>query len=285
MALATGASKATEAIELRWDPDSIPPFPAIALKALRLMGGTDTSLLELCDLIRADPAFSVAVLKIANSPLVAFSKTVNSVLQASMLLGFQRLRRVVITVGLKAYLKDSYTPLMKSCWRHSLACAIVAERSARLSFLDNDFAYSAGILHDIGRVALATVMPESYARVVERGADRIQDLLQSERDLCGLDHCQAGKSLVTIWNLPETFLQVTACHHDAETHAQGIAALIPPSCALADALGFGVVLCRFSRGYSEILADFSEPVRKNLPASAKELATEIATEIKVLESV
>lgn len=68
MTLATSSTKATEPMELRWDPESIPPFPAIALKALKLMSGTDTSLLELCNLIRPDPAFSTAVLRIANSP-------------------------------------------------------------------------------------------------------------------------------------------------------------------------------------------------------------------------
>jgi putative nucleotidyltransferase with HDIG domain len=214
MNLATGTSKATTSSELQWDPDSLPPFPAIALKALNLLSGTDGSLPSLCNLIRSDPAFSAAVLKIANSPLVAFSGNITSVLQASMLLGFKRLRIVVITVGLKAYLKDSFTPLMRSCWHHSLACAIIAEQGAKWMQLDNDFAYTAGILHDIGRVALATLVPGSYASVVKRGADQPRDILQIERELCGIDHCQAGRSLVTSWNLPEAFLEITGCHHD-----------------------------------------------------------------------
>src|ERR1039457_7138913 len=152
MTLATGTSKAADPMELRWDPESIPPFPAIALKALKMMAGTDTSLLELCNLIRSDPAFSTAVLRIANSPLIAFSKNVTSVLQASMLLGFLQLRRMVITVGLIAYFNNSFTPLLGACWRHSVACAMIAERSAVWSLLDKEFAYTAGILHDIGRV-------------------------------------------------------------------------------------------------------------------------------------
>jgi HD-like signal output (HDOD) protein len=251
--MATVTSKAAKPLELQWDPDSIPPFPAIALKALKLMAGTDTSLLELCNLIRSDPAFSTAVLKIANSPLVAFSKDVTSVLQASMLLGFRRLRGLVITVGLKAYLKDSLTPLMRSCWRHSVACAIIAERSANWGSLDKDFAYTAGIMHDIGRVALATVMSGSYALVVERGADRSADLLHSKREFCGIDHCEAGRSLVTLWNLPGAFLGIAAGHHDPEARPTGTASLIPPSCELADALGFDVVRRRFPRSYAEIL--------------------------------
>jgi putative nucleotidyltransferase with HDIG domain len=284
MTLGTGTSKAAATPELHWDPDSIPPFPAVALKAMNLMSGTETSLLTLCNLIRSDPAFSVAVLKIANSPLVAFPKNVTSVLQASMLLGFQRLRSVVITVGLKAYLGNSFTPLMQSCWRHSVACAIIAERSAKWTFLDKDFAYTAGILHDIGRIALATLMPKPYARVIERGADRPQDLLQSERELCGIDHCQAGRSLVTAWNLPEAFLAITACHHDPEAHLLGTAALVTLSCELADVLGFAVVRCRSCCSYAEVLAKFPEPVRTRFPVADEELASEIATEIRVLES-
>ncbi len=289
MTLATSTFKAAEPTELQWDSDSVPPFPAIALKALKLMSGKNTSLLELCNLIRSDPAFSTAVLRIANSPLVAFSKNITSVLQASMLLGFLRLRSVVITVGLKAYLndptKDSFTPLMRSCWRHSLACAFVAERSAKLSFLDKDFAYTAGILHDIGRVALVTVMPDSYARVIERGADQPQGLLQVEEEVCGIDHCQAGHSLVTAWNLPEAFLEITACHHGPQAHPKGAASLIPPSCELADALGFAILRYRAPRSYAEILADFPEPARRRFPADAGVLASEIANEIKVIESV
>jgi len=282
MTLATGTSKAAK--PLVWDPDSIPPFPAIALKALHLMSGTDTSLLELCNLIRSDPAFSTAILRIANSPLVAFSKNVTSVLQASMLLGFQRLRSVVITVGLKAYLTSSFTPLLRLSWRHSVACAILAERSADWSFLDKHFAYTAGILHDIGRMALATVMPEAYARVIERGADRPQDLIESEREFCGIDHCQAGRSLVTAWNLPEAFLAITACHHDPEAPLPGAASLIPSSCELADSLGFAVIQCRSPRSYAAILAGFPEPARKHFPADAQQLASEIASEINVIES-
>jgi putative nucleotidyltransferase with HDIG domain len=285
MTLAIGTAKAKEPMELRWDRDSLPPFPAIALKALNLMSGTDTSLLELCNLIRSDPAFSTAVLRIANSPLVAFSKNITSVVQASMLLGFRRLKSVVITVGLKAYLQGSFTPVLQSCWRHSVACATIAERSAKWSSFDKDFAYTAGVLHDIGRVGLATVMPQAYARVVERGADQSQDLLQSEQELCGIDHCQAGRSLVTAWNLPEAFLEITSRHHDPETNARDAASLVRSSCMLADALGFAVTKYRSPRSYAEILAEFPEPSRNRFPADAKKLASEIANEISLIESV
>jgi hypothetical protein len=60
--------------------------------------------------------------------------------------------------------------------------------------------------------------------------------------------------------------------------------LIPPSCALADSLGFAVIRCRSPRSYAEILAEFPEPARNRFPADAEELASEIVKEIKVIES-
>jgi putative nucleotidyltransferase with HDIG domain len=284
MGQAARVAPAVATIEFKWDPDSVRPFPAVALRALKLMAGTDTALLELCNLIRADAAFSTAVLRIANSPLIAFSKNVTSVLQASMLLGFVQLRRMVITVGLRAYFNNSFTPLLRACWTHSLASAIIAERTADWSLLDKEFAYTAGILHDIGRVALATLMPEPYARVIERGAEWPQDILQSENELCGIDHCRAGRSLVTAWKLPEPFLDITACHHIPEMRLPGTASLIAPSCAMADALGFSVVKCRSTRSYSDIVAEFPARARARFPSEGEEFAADIANEIKLIES-
>jgi putative nucleotidyltransferase with HDIG domain len=280
--MATSPMKAPAPPEA-WQPDHLRPFPAVAIKALNLMAGTNTSLLDLCNLIRPDVAFSAEVLRIANSPLIAFSKSVSSVVQASMLLGFRRLRSVVITVGLKAYLADPYSPLLRKCWHHCLASAIIAERAAKWNSFDKDSAYTAGIMHDIGRVAMAVSMPQSYARVIERGADHPHDVLESERQLCGLDHCAAGRALVTSWGLPDDFLEITAEHHRAEP-GRGIASILHLSCALADALGFAVVRYRAARGYAEIAAEFDEPARSYFPADGRDLATAISGEINLIES-
>ncbi len=290
----TGSASTVRArgpIELPWDPERLPPFPAIALKALNLMSGTDSCLIDLCNLIRSDPGFSVAVLRIANSPLVAFSKNVTSVLQASMLLGFQRLRSVVIAFGLKSYVREAFTPLMQSCWRHSVACAILAERSARLSFLDKDFAYTAGILHDIGKVALATTMPKAYTRAIDRIADQVResgsqpaDLLGSERELCGIDHCEAGRLLLAAWDLPPALINVVACHHEHKAVASGTSTLIAPSCEMSELLGFAAPGGMPLQSYEQILGDLPEMARSRFPVDIAELASEITREVAIIES-
>jgi HD-like signal output (HDOD) protein len=140
-------------------------------------------------------------------------------------------------------------------------------------------------MHDIGRVAMASAMPESYARVVEKGADQPRDLLQTEWELCGIDHCQAGRALVTAWNLPEAFLEVTSSHHHPVTRVRGPASVLRLSCLLADSLGFGVVQYRAPQSYRETISEFPETARNLFPAEAKDLASEIQDEIKVIETV
>jgi putative nucleotidyltransferase with HDIG domain len=275
--------RAVEFVELPPGFDHLPPFPAVALRALNVLAGTDTSLRELCDLIRPDAVFSAEILRIANSPLVAFSKEITSVLQASMLLGFRRLRRVVITVGLRSYLDRELAPLLQSCWRHSVACGMCAERAARWNSIDRDLAYTAGILHDIGRVALATIGPASYAGLI--GGENVEcEGLHDERELFGIDHCQAGCMLVTAWKLPQEFTAVTSHHHDPLTHVvEDLAEVIRLSCRLADALGFAVSRKDSLYTYDEVLAEYPESVRSHLP-SADELTAEIGREISVIET-
>jgi len=102
--------------------------------------------------------------------------------------------------------------------------------------------------------------------------------------LCGIDHCEAGRSLLDAWSLPEAFLEITACHHEREARPPGTASLIPPSCELPDALGFSVLHCRSPRGYADILADFPERARTRFPTEAELLALETANEMKAIET-
>lgn len=280
--MASAACKGLIKIEA-WQPDEVPPFPAVALRALNLMAGTNTSLLELCNLIRPDAAFSTQVLRIANSPLVAFPKSITNMLQASMVLGFRRLRSVVITVGLRAYLSPPVNPLLHACWRHSLACAMIAERIASITSHDKDFAYTAGILHDIGRIAMAVTSPEIYREVAVRGSDQPQAMLKVERTVYGMDHCRAGSMLVKTWQLPAEFFEIIADHHNRQPRPDGVASIVNVSCMLADSLGFGAVPYQAPGNYSEILTAFGATL-PGFPAQSEELASDLTRSINLIES-
>lgn len=282
--LTANPSKAAKPLEILLALENLPPFPTVALKAMNVLSGTDASLGELCDLIRLDPVFTGEILRIANSPLVAFSREITSIMQASMLLGFRRLRRVVITVGMRSYLNKAITPALRACWRHSVASAMIAERIARWNSVDLDFAYTAGILHDIGRVALASIEPELYANLIDRAAtEPAFDALQCERDCFGIDHCAAGRLLAMTWKLPDVFLEVTSHHHEPLSHQEDATEVVRLSCLLADSLGFAAAWHSSIRSSQEIFAEFPESVRKHLP-SAEDLAVEIDKEISGIEA-
>jgi putative nucleotidyltransferase with HDIG domain len=267
-----------------WHAQDVPPFPTIALKALNLMAGTDTSLFQLCNLVRPDAAFSAEVIRIANSPPVAFPKNVTNILQASMVLGFRRLRGVIITVGLRSYLAGKFTPVLHSCWRHSVATGMIAERIAAAHFRDKDFAYTAGILHDIGRIAMAVGSPALYEQVRILGADQPRELLETERALYGIDHCHAGARLAKSWHLPDAFLKIITHHHDFEAQTgDEVASIVAVSCLLAEALGFGIARYRKPLSYENL----PNSVRnlRGVPADREDIASELEREIQLIESV
>jgi putative nucleotidyltransferase with HDIG domain len=263
--------------------ENLPPFPLVALRVMNVLSGTDNSLREICDLIRPDPVFTAEILRLANSPLVAFSKEITSVLQASMLLGVRRLRRLVMTVGLRSYMDRSVTKALKACWRHSVATAMISERIARWNSIDRDFAYTAGILHDIGRVALANISSKIYAEFIDRMAASPQsDMLRSERETFGIDHCCAGRLLAIIWKLQEEFIEITSRHHEPLTHDEDATELVRHSCTLADALGFAAAPHELHT-FEDVMAGLPESVRKHFPGE-KELVLEITNEISVIEA-
>jgi HD-like signal output (HDOD) protein len=271
--------------EKPWALINLPPFPAVALKLLRLIDMDEVGIQKLTNLIRADVALSTEILTIANSALYAFRSEITSILQATVLLGLQRVKALAVTVGMRVYLTDSMKiPALLACWRHSLACALLAEELAIGNFMDKDSVYTAGLIHDIGRLALAVIQPAPYAHFLTTTEAHPCDLLKQERELFGIDHCQAGRWLVEAWKLPGTFAEVTAHHHaEPKNGESGTVGLVRNACRLADALGFAAVQSLDARSYPELLEQLSARERKQLPSDQEELALKIATKINAME--
>jgi len=261
----------------------LPPFPAIALKALQVMARRDSRLRELHDLIRTDQAFSAEILRLVNSPLYAFPSPIHSTMQATMLLGFERVQALTVTIAIRAYLRDALEmPVLRACWRHSLACACVAEHLSRIVLADKDVLYTAGIMHDIGRLALAVCHRAPYTELLSARRSPAA-LLDRERELFGIDHCAAGKSLAEAWNLPSDFATVAARHHEPFTGKCDVLFLLQLACALADSLGFAVIPPAGSPAYSELRLHLPDRDRHYLPEDPAELVALIKAKIHLLE--
>ncbi len=221
----------------------IPAFPPIVLRLLDLLAREDVEIRELVALISSDPAFSAQILQVANSPLFGFRARIDSLQSALVVLGLRRVRSLCMTVATSNHMKAVlHIEELARCWRHMLACALLTEQLARCCSAFEDRAYTAGLLHDVGRLGLLLAYPKEYADLLRRADRNTLELLDVEREELGMDHCEAGRTLAEHWSLPPDFQIVAARHHDPQTGPTvDLLTLVHLGCKLADSLGFWVV--------------------------------------------
>jgi HD-like signal output (HDOD) protein len=268
-----------------WALIDLPPFPAVAMRVLNLLARDDVGMRELTREIQVDPSLSAEILTLANSVLFGFRTEIKNVLQATALLGAQRVKAIALTIAMKTYLMESFQiPALLACWRHSLACALLAEDLAKVSLIEKDFAYTTGLLHDIGRLALGMIKPLEYANLLGSSEEKPFDALAQERELFGMDHCQAGRWLTQAWKLPKLFTEVTARHHENPPGGKfDIVAVVHRSCQMADALGFEAVRPLHPVSFQEILQSLPARERGRYKPDPEQLAMNVAMKIASLE--
>ena len=208
------SGKRDQAAKIPWAHLRIPSFPQIAIRVLQLTNNEDVSIRQLGDLISFDPSFSSEVLTVANSALYAPRVPVTSILQAIAVLGLNRLKGVCLTVGIRAYLGKSLNRLsLRAIWRHSLACALIADQLAQGGSLNRNTAYTAGVLHDIGRLAMVVLRPETYDALLvnHRGSPAASS--HSNAVCSDLIIVRPGRHLIADWKLPANFEAIVCDHH------------------------------------------------------------------------
>jgi putative nucleotidyltransferase with HDIG domain len=265
----------------------LPALPEVALRVLQLMNNEHVQLHQLSDLISADAAFASEVLIIANSAAYSLRFPACSVVQAVAVLGANHLQGICLTVAVRSYLgKFLGNPLIRNLWRHNLACAAIAERIASAGFMDKDAAYTAGMLHDIGRLALAIIRPADYAALLHAHAGSAESILPAETDLFGFNHCQAGKHLVNRWKLPPEFDPVVSEHHDERcTDAWSMTELIKISCRMADTTGFPAFPGCEPTPFSELQNELPDRERKAFHWELAALSNYVTEKINILDPV
>ena len=152
-----------EPCKMSWTHLRLPPFSQVALRVLQLAGNENVPLHRLSELISSDPALASEVLTIVNSLVYAPRFPISSILQAIAVMGASHLQGLCLTVAMRGYMGQSLAhPSMRALWRHNLACAAIAEQLALAGFMDRDTAFTCGVMHDIGRMALAVVRQKEY---------------------------------------------------------------------------------------------------------------------------
>ena len=267
-----------------WALENLPPFPAVATQLIQVAAREDVNLNEIGRLISSEPVFAADVLRIANSAVYGLQSQVRSITHAIVVLGLDRVKGISITRAFGAHLKSSLKVVaLQRCWRNSLAGALVAEKLARPCGIDAGLAHTAGLLRDIGRLALLVKYPDSFANMLAVSQTDGYDLMYTERELFDVDHCQAGCWLTESMGLPREICDVAAHHHRKPAGASfGLLQLIHAADTMADALGFGVLVLPEAPDFRDTLELIPAAARSRVPEDPEELKAEITEQLQVL---
>jgi len=214
--------------ELMAGVDDLPSLPAVVMELLGSIEEEDLDIAVLSKKVASDPALMAKTLRLANSSAYGLQVKATTIQQATTFLGFEAMRKLIIAAALTGCFPAGRCPGFndRAFWRHSIATAACARVLARRLRFNPDYAFTAGLLHGIGRLVLVSRFPERYQAVLSLRDKRDCELMDAERALLGLDHVEAGVALAEYWNFSDTMRQAIAYHRTPELPSAGFLATI-----------------------------------------------------------
>jgi putative nucleotidyltransferase with HDIG domain len=217
----------------------LPSLPAVVMELLSSIEQEDIDISVLAKKVSYDQALTAKTLRLANSSSYGLQVKVTTIQQAITFLGFQTTRNLITAAAITGCFPSGRVAGFhdKGFWRHSIATAACARALARRMRFNQDIAFTAGLLHDIGRLVLVTGHPDAYAQVVAWHAQHGGNWQDAEQAVLGIDHVDAGVALADHWNFSNTMRQAIAYHHAPDIHGAGfLAAIVHVANAIVHAL-------------------------------------------------
>lgn len=200
--------------------EKVRPIPQIALKIIRMIRGDDYEMEDIAHEVRQDQVISAGVIKLCNTAMIGLRSKIDSIDRALIVLGEKKLLQIVVSASVKTVFPDTpygYSLCKGGMFQHALGTAMVAhelavftERSA------SDIAYTAGLLHDIGKIPLDQYMTSAAPYFYRCGQEKGIELCKLEKERFGASHTEAGRVLAEKWDLPENLNHVISYHHEPE---------------------------------------------------------------------
>jgi putative nucleotidyltransferase with HDIG domain len=191
--------------------DFLPPYFAIAQKAVRLMSKEDIQFRELAAVLETDQALVSKLLGLVNSPFYGLPRQITHIPDALSYLGLAETRNLVWAVCTKDVFSSRTD---HSMWQHSLATAYLAEALAKYSRkgVDQNHAFTAGLVHDIGIALVDKKIPQAGEEIklkIDLGRTR----LEAEHSVLGIDHAVIGGIILSQWSVPKIIIEAVQYHH------------------------------------------------------------------------
>lgn len=188
----------------RLGSQALPPAPQILTPLLNALRDEDTDLARLTDLISFDPALTVNLLSVCNSTSFGLRQKIDSVVAAVHQLGFRTVYRIVATTCAKGLLvsptkTNNGTRSQPDPWRHAVLTAFAAQFVAEDIGIEPSTMFTAGLLHDLGRVVLMRGFKMDYLRLLEESGWDGAGLVERESETFGMTGAEVGGDLLALW--------------------------------------------------------------------------------------
>ncbi|MGE5799998.1 MAG: HDOD domain-containing protein [Syntrophaceae bacterium] len=224
---------------------TLPPFPVTIQKVMALAGDPDSSLTELAAVIRLDQAITANILRICNSAYFGLRRPVDNVNDAIMHMGRKNVLRAVVAAGLSRYFRSTrgYDVKGGDLWEHAVAVALMSQIcAARISRPDDPRLFTAGVLHDIGKMVMGEFVHEAWQKIQELTERQKYSFLEAEQEVLGVNHAELGGEIALIWKFPDEILKAIAFHHRPDLLADGDAVpwIVYLSNQVCHVMGIGV---------------------------------------------
>lgn len=201
---------------------ALPSLPAAVMQLMALLQRQDVRVDEVAATLQLDQALSARVLQLANSPFYGVSGRVASIRDGINILGLRQLGTLVLAALLTVQFERLHGKALhlEEFWRHAIGCAVAARALADEQGLDESAAFTAGLLHDVGRLVLDSLYPAEMEQTMRWAEAQDCEPIEAEHALLGVSHAQVGAWVAQHWHFAPEVAESIARHHSPPPAAQ-----------------------------------------------------------------
>lgn len=229
----------------------LPTLPTIYSQLTKTVNDPKSSARRISAIIEDDQALTTKIFKIINSAFYSFPQKITSISHAVVLLGFNEIKHIALAasvIDLFGEQEGSQKFNHEAFWQHSLGVAvcarIIAKKVGPMKIRDPEEAFTAGLMHDIGKIVEDQFMHDFFVKILVDQERKHSLIIESEQAVLGFSHQEVGQFLAEKWNLPPSFVDVIAFHnlpdkYDKDSKTFGLLSVVHLADILTRALKVG----------------------------------------------
>jgi HD-like signal output (HDOD) protein len=286
------ASSPKKVEQILGDLRMLPLLPATAQQAMTLANNSSASITQFARLVEKDVTLASSILKLANSPVFSWGRTIESVEQACIRLGLRECQNLMMATSMRGLYHQANPVTKAQCsvlWQHCFLTACLARRlNKELDFDYQGGEFAAGLLHDLGRILVAVTMPEHFNTADPMDFHEDETVVDRERNILETDHCALGTAYAEQNCLPHSAVAAIRFHHDlksARDH-RGVIGLVAAADHMANHLQRGEDASNYdpatSNGFQYLSGGWppekTEAFKRKVPGLLAETARQVVSD-------